>query len=59
MVLFCQLCSHPFEACLNSEIRPCHTLVCTGQGVFSGCGEDIGNVMPQPDTLCQERVSQM
>ena len=42
MVLLCKLCSYPFEACLNSETRPCHTLICTGKGVESECGEISG-----------------
>ena len=44
MVLLSTLCSHPFEACLNSETRLCHTLVCTSQGVESKCGENSGTV---------------
>ena len=40
MVLLCKILFDPFEACLNSEKRPCHTLVCTGQGVESECGEN-------------------
>ena len=44
MVLFCQLYPQPLKARLNSEIRPCHTLVCTGQGVLFECGEDSGTI---------------
>ena len=44
MVLFFQLCSHPLNSGLNYETRPCHTLVCTGQGVLYECGEDSGTV---------------
>ena len=44
MVLFCKLCSHPLKVCLNYETRSCHTLVCTGKGVLSECGEDSGIV---------------
>ena len=44
MVLLCKLCSHPFEACLNNETRPYHTLVCTGKGVETKCGEISGSV---------------
>ena len=44
MVIFFQLCSYPLKACLNCETIPCHTLVCTGQGVLSECGEDSGTV---------------
>ena len=44
MVIFFQLCSHPLKVCLNCETRPCHTLVCIGQGVWSECREDSGIV---------------
>ena len=47
MVLFCELCSHPIEACLNSEKRPCNTTVGIGQGVQSECGENSGTVHPE------------
>ena len=46
MVLLCQLCSHPLEARLNSETRPCHITVCIGQGVQTECGENSGTVHP-------------
>ena len=44
MVLLGKLYSYPFEVCLNSETRPCHTLACTGRGVESECGENSGTV---------------
>ena len=44
MVLLYKLCSHPFETCLNSETRPCHTLVCTSKRVEFECGEISGTV---------------
>ena len=46
MVLFCELCSHPIEAYLNSETRPCHTTVCTSHGVQTECGGNSGTVHP-------------
>ena len=42
MVLICNLYSHPFETCLNSETRPFHTIVCTGKRVESEWGEISG-----------------
>ena len=34
----------PLKTCHNCATRPCTTLVCTGKGVYSECGENIRTI---------------
>ena len=43
MVLFVNSVLTPLKACLKCEKRPCHTLVCIGQG----CHLNVGKIVQQ------------